>query len=116
MDAGTQKTIPEIHVIHKTRYSPYGNDTVKTNANGEFEMKMNDIGMLYAQDLDGEKNGYYKADSLKLSQSLFKQTEKGSGNWFQGVYEKNNTNFYLKQVMMMPMYGIRPAEYKDIKE
>ena len=115
-DKSTQKPIKDIAVIRKTHTSPYGNDTVKTNADGEFEMRFTEFPgtshWIFAEDLDGTKNGgLYTPDSLKINSSQMKKIKKGTGSWFEGTFEKTDANFQLKHETLA-MYGVPSAEYK----
>lgn len=99
-DQATKKPIGNINVISKSRYSPYGNDTVKTNANGEYEFEYNriltDQFAIFAEDVDGDANGgTFAPDSIKFTPSEMKRTKKGK-NWYDGAFEKE-VNFTLKQ-------------------
>lgn len=100
MDKSSQKPITDIRIIHKTGYTP-ANDTVKTNANGEFELKFVEFPgvnhWIYVEDLDGTENGgLYAPDSLIVNSAQMKRIKKGSGNWNEGVFEKTDANFALK--------------------
>lgn len=119
-DKESEKPINNIAIIRKTPTSPYGNDTVKTNANGEFKLNFTDYPKsdhwIYAEDLDGDANGgLYTPDSIKITSSTMKQTKKGSGIWNQGTFEKTDANFQLKH-QSMAMYGTPSAEYKKKEE
>ena len=101
VDKSSQKPITDIRIIHKTGYAP-ANDTVKTNANGEFELKFNDFPggdyWIFAEDLDGTENGgLYDSDSLTVNSSQMKRIKKGDGNWYRGVFEKNDATFALQK-------------------
>lgn len=101
VDKSSQKPITDIRIIHKTGYAP-ANDTVKTNANGEFELKFNDFPggnhWIYAEDLDGTENGgLYGSDSLTVNSSQMKRIKKGDGSWYQGAFEKTDANFSLQK-------------------
>ena len=101
-DKLSQKPINNIAVIRKAHTSPYGNDTTKTNSNGEFELKFNEFPgvnhWIYAEDLDGMENGgKYKPDSLTVNSSQMKKIKNGTGNWYKGVFEKTDANYTLKK-------------------
>lgn len=118
-DRVSQKPINNIAVIRKARTSPYGNDTIKTNPNGEFELKFNDFPgvnhWIYAKDLDGTENGgLYEPDSLTVNSSQMKRIKRGSG-WYEGVFEKKDADFTLTHSPSIPMYGVPATEYKEIK-
>ena len=119
-DKSSQKPITNIAVIRKARTSPYGNDTVKTNTDGDFELKFNEFPgvdhWIYAEDLDGTDNGgLYAKDSLTVNTSQMKNAKKGTGSWYQGVFEKGDANFQLKH-QTMALYGTPAATYKKRKE
>ncbi|MDO5523962.1 MAG: radical SAM-associated putative lipoprotein [Bacteroidia bacterium] len=100
-DKSSQKPIRDIRIIHKTGYAP-ANDTVKTDANGEFELKFNEFPgvnhWIYAEDLDETENGgFYAPDSLTVNSSQMKRIKKGSGSWNEGVFEKTDSHFQLKK-------------------
>ncbi len=99
-DKSSQKPITDIRIIHKTGYAP-ANDTVKTDANGKFELKFKEFPgtnhWIYAEDLDGTENGgLYAPDSLIVNSAQMKRIKKGDGNWYEGVFEKTDANFALK--------------------
>lgn len=102
-DKETRKPIKDIRVIYKSSDSPYGNDTVKTDAEGSYKLYMQRVfptsdHSIYAEDMDGEANGgLFTGDSLKIKTSEMKRTKKGKGNWYEGAYEKNDADFELKQ-------------------
>lgn len=117
-DRSSKKPIPNMRIIYKLPGSEYGNDTVKTDANGEYILKKDWIfdnkAYLYAQDLDGEENGgYYATDSLSVGDFRFRQTKRGDGRWFEGVFEKNDANFQLKHSTPIHMYGVPSAEFNE---
>lgn len=101
VDQSSKKPIKDIRIIHKTGYTP-SNDTVKTNVNGEFELKFNEFPgvdhWIYAEDLDGAQNGgLFRPDSLTVNSAQMKRIKKGSGSWNRGVFEKTDANFTLKK-------------------
>ncbi|MGI6047801.1 MAG: radical SAM-associated putative lipoprotein [Petrimonas sp.] len=119
-DKSSQKPINNIAVIRKARTSPYANDTVKTDFNGEFEMRFTEFPGLdhwiFAEDLDGTENGgLYAPDSLKVNSSQMKKIKKGSGSWFEGTFEKTDANFQLNH-QTLAMYGTPVATYKKLEE
>ena len=89
-------------VIHKSYTSPYGNDTVRTNVEGNYELKLTSFPyrsedmIVYASDLDGEENGLYKSDTLRIKASELKQTAKKRG-WYAGTFEKTGADFTLNK-------------------
>ena len=101
-DKVTQQPLKNMAVIHKSRTSPYGNDTVRTNIEGNYELKFTSFPyrsenmIVYASDLDGEENGLYKSDTLRIKASELKQTAKRRG-WDEGVFEKNGADFTLNK-------------------
>lgn len=120
-DKETQAPINNIAIIRKTETSPYGNDTVKTDSNGEYELKFTYFPTvnhrIFAEDLDGDQNGGdYAPDSLKLNSSQMKKIKKGDGSWYAGAFEKKDVNFKLEKYELVAMYGVRSAEYKKIDE
>ncbi len=95
-------------------------DTFYTNSQGEYNAELKDMFPLgnekmkvIAKDLDGEKNGEFQADSIEISFTQKDLIKKGSGNWYEGTYKKNNQNFSLDYAMVAE-YGIRRAPFKDI--
>lgn len=118
-DSHSQKPIAGINVIYKVPGSSRGIDTVRTDADGNYQLKTDwilDNAWLYAEDLDGETNGGpYTPDSLRMGDMVFKQIKKGDGRWFEGVFEKKDADFSLRinKVTPIPMYGIPSAEFKN---
>lgn len=118
-DKLSRKPINNIAIIRKTDTSPYGNDTVRTNADGEFELKFNDFPgidhWVFAEDLDGMENGgWFAKDSLTVNSSQMKQIKKRNG-WNVGTFEKTDANFELKHGNVVE-YGVPAATYKKIHE
>ena len=122
-DRESQKPIKNIAIIRKSHTATYfGNDTVRTDFRGDFEMKFTEFPgtdhWIFAEDLDGTGNGgLYATDSIKVDWSQMKKVKKGEGNWYDGVFEKKDVNFILTQYNQFgPMYGVMSAEYKDIDQ
>lgn len=118
-DQLTNLPIKNMAVIHKSRSSPYGNDTTLTNNKGEYELNFNitafgaeDI-TVYASDIDGPQNDTYVGDTIKIKASELTRIKKGDGHWYDGKYEKTEINFKLSA--SVAMYGVLSAEYKEIK-
>lgn len=116
-DAVNNKPIPNIRVIGKAIHGQDA-DTVFTDANGNYTVDMQDMFgfpvKIYAEDVDGEKNGAFRTDSLLIEQRDAKQVKKGTG-WYKGGFEKTDADFKLKADMPIPMYGIHGAEFNDKK-
>lgn len=120
-DAETFQSIPKIGIIRSLGYSEEYFDTTYTNASGEYEFKYGGFPefdgeiMVIAKDLDGEENGLYKADTLKIRFTNKDLVKKGKGEWYQGVYEKSEQNFALEREIpkVYPMYGVFPTSYKE---
>lgn len=114
-DIETHKPISNIRVIGKSKFD-YFADTAFTDANGNYNIDLRGIigfpVKIYAEDVDGEKNGVFKPDSLEIEQRDTRQIKKGSG-WYQGTFEKNDVNFKLKNDAATPMYGVPSAEFKQ---
>lgn len=70
-----------------------GNDTVYTNADGQFVSHQSSIGWVTSEqavfhDIDGDANGgFFKSDSVKLADMESRQIKKGDGHWYEGMYE-----------------------------
>jgi putative lipoprotein (rSAM/lipoprotein system) len=119
----TKKPIKNIAIIRKSHTATYfGNDTVRTDSRGDFEMKFTEFPgtdhWIFAEDLDGTENGgLYAPDSVKVEWSQMKKVEKGDGNWYDGVFLKSDVNFILTPDNQFgPMYGVMSAEYKEIDQ
>lgn len=119
LDARTKGPISDIRVIRKSAYSPHENDTVNTNSKGEYEIAFNDFPArevtVYAEDMDGEQNGVYATDTLKIKASEFEKVKKGDGSWYSGTFEKKDADFILNPLPVAE-YGIRPTTYKKISK
>lgn len=91
-----------IQVVVKDQYGSfkqadqwgYGqNDTIYTDANGEFvshEARGSSLSdqKVYFYDVDGELNGgTFKPDSIGLKEMTQTRIKKGDGNWYGGKYE-----------------------------
>lgn len=117
----TEKPIKNIRVIVTDRnYVRYGLDTVYTDENGEYEAKFKDIPSLAepfkvaVSDIDGAKNdGLFKSDTIKVQFSKVDKTKKGSGSWYEGIFEKTDQNISLKNDDAVAMYGVMGAKYKE---
>lgn len=102
-DKATQQPLKNMAVIHKSYTSPYGNDTVRTNAEGSYELNFTSFPYrsedltVYASDLDGATNGLYKSDTLRIKASELKQTAKKRGRWNFGTFEKTGADFTLNK-------------------
>lgn len=116
-DAVNNKPIQNIRVIGKAVYG-HDADTAFTDENGNYSVEMNGIigfpVKIYAEDVDGALNGWYRPDSMQVEQRDTRQVKKGSG-WYSGVFEKNDANLKLKYPTAIPMYGVPSAEYKEEK-
>ena len=114
-DAVSNKPIPNIRVIGKAAHG-HDADTVFTDANGNYTVDMQRIFgfpvKIYAEDLDGDKNGTFKADSMQIEHLDAKQIKKGTG-WYKGSFEKNDADFKLNPDTPIPMYGIRGTEFNE---
>lgn len=118
-DKTTQQPIKNMAVINKSATSPYGNDTVRTDSEGKYELKFTATAFgaedltVYASDIDDQENGWYASDTLRIKASELKRIAKQRGNWHFGTFEKTGADFLLEhQPAAVPMYGIRPATYK----
>jgi putative lipoprotein (rSAM/lipoprotein system) len=92
------KPIRGIRVISKIAHDKFSMnvDTAYTDTDGNFESKKlgefsrgaleQELMTLY-EDVDGKANGEFEKDSLEGSKMIYKQTEKGEGNWYNGHYE-----------------------------
>jgi putative lipoprotein (rSAM/lipoprotein system) len=120
-DAQASTPIRNIRVV-----VPYANltqkgDTVFTDANGNYEIKMtgytelNQQVKVIASDVDGISNGgVYQSDTLKIQFTSGDKIANGS-NWNSGTYQKTGQNFSLKYGMLA-MYGVMVTSYKEKDE
>lgn len=119
-DKSTQQPVKGIAVINKSYTSPYGNDTVRTDANGNYELEFTATAFgaedltVYASDTDGEENGAYLSDTIRIKSYELKRIAKKRGSWYNGKFE-GKADFELKQATLIPMYGPPSAEYKEMK-
>lgn len=120
-DRESKKPLKNIAVIRKTEVSPIGNDTVRTNARGDFELRFTafpgEDNRIFAEDLDGEDNGgWYGPDSILVNTKQMTQVKKGKGGWYDGIFEKKDANFKLQHFQPVPEYGVPASTYKEMKE
>lgn len=80
----------------------YGTPTVDLDLAGQVLNENNepiqgiDTSMyLFAKDVDGEENGKYQTDSLKIKNKLT-QVKEGDGAWYVGEYKANDIEIKLK--------------------
>lgn len=117
-DKSTRQPVKGKAVINKSYTWPYGNDTVRTDASGNYELEFTAISFgseditVYTSDIDGEANGAYRSDTIRIKAHELKQIEKRR-NWYNGKFE-GKADFELTQATMIPMYGIPSAEYKKM--
>lgn len=119
-DKESQKPLKNIAVIKKSRHSPK-NDTVRTNALGDYELKFNDFPgedyWVVAKDLEGtDDGGWYGPDSILVNTKQMTQVKKGKGGWYDGIFEKKDANFKLQHFQPVPEYGVPASTYKEMKE
>lgn len=96
------KGIPNIEIKTKTGYDfnnqPYEAGTTKTNIQGEYNITIDTFNKqkigLFAEDIDGEINGSYEADSVFIPKEDI--TLKDAKGWFNGRGSKE-VNFSLKE-------------------
>ncbi len=119
-DKFTNQPIKGIGVIVPSRVYLKHGDTVYTNELGEYTLDLknsfpywNEKMKVIAKDLDAEKNGIYEKDSIELTFSEKDLVKKGTGNWYDGVYEKTNQNFKLLRTDVIPLYGVMQAAFKE---
>lgn len=123
-DAKTDKPIQNIRVVvPDKKFAQFGQDTVYTNSNGEYEINFkyySDLSEPYnviAADIDGfDHDGLYKADTLKVTFEKNDLIKKGDGGWYSGIYQKINQNFKLNADETIAMYGVMGAKYKEDEE
>lgn len=118
-DALTDLPIQNIRVVMPYLHSYSHGDTVYTNAKGEYAIKQFDFPvfseprLVISSDVDGDKNGFYVGDTLKVYFTKKDRIKRGSGSWYEGVFEKTGQNFKLKHIEAIPMYGVIPAKYEE---
>lgn len=101
-DAETSQPIENIRVVFLVEDQLGIGDTVFTNANGEYTVSYGYLPefskekAVIATDVDGEANGLYKADTLKVRFTKKDRIKKGKGSEYEGAFEKVNQNFLLK--------------------
>ncbi len=118
INKATLKPIKDIRVIQKATWKGV-NDTVMTDENGNYALNIgfdSDKAVIYAADLDGMLNdGLFETDSLVVWVSEMKQVKKGDGNWYLGIFEKQDANFSLKY-QNVAEYGVIATTFKKISE
>lgn len=84
---------------------------VFTSENGEFVYESyafpSDEVLLKFKDLDGEENGFYIHEELKV---MLKQSKPGSGNWDQGLYIAEGVEVKMMEDLPV-MYGTPIVEF-----
>lgn len=103
-DATTNQPIKGIGIIVPDRAHPEYGDTVYTNDQGDYKVELlktfpywNEKMKVIAKDLDGMENGEFRSDSIEISFSHKDLIKKGSGNWYEGTFEKAGQDFKLKK-------------------
>lgn len=118
-DADNLQPIENMAVIRKSSWDPYGNDTAKTDANGNYELNFSETAfgpedmVVYTSDID---NGVYQSDTIRIKAHDLKQIGKRRKNWYNGKFEAKADFKLVRHPGPIPMYGIVPAEYKEIEE
>ncbi|MDD3787179.1 MAG: radical SAM-associated putative lipoprotein [Petrimonas sp.] len=114
----TKDPVPNIRIVGKEKFSNIS-DTSFTDAQGKYQLDMKRITgfpiQLFAEDIDGEKNGTYSPDSLTVEWSDVTQIVPRDG-WYAGTFEKKDANFALKYPKPEAMYGTFSAEYRKMNE
>ena len=114
--AVTGEAISNIRVILKEPISLKA-DTTFTDASGAYSMEAKHIFgfpvTLYADDVDGEANGMFSSDSMVVRWDDVTRIKKGDDRWYDGVFEKNDAHFSLKDAPALPLYGVRPEGETD---
>ena len=114
-DAQNQQPIENMAVIRKSNWHPYGNDTVKTDAGGNYELNFSETTfgpedmVVYTSDID---NGVYQSDTIRIKVSELKQTEKRK-NWYNGKFEGKADFKLVRHPGPIPMYKIIPTNHKE---
>lgn len=121
-DAINLQPIEDMAVIRKSDTAPYGNDTVRTDADGNYELEFKQTAFgaeditVYTSDLDNDKNGAYLSDTIRIEAGELKQIKKRDKNWYNGKFE-GKADFKLnREPGPITMYGTIPAEYKEMKK
>lgn len=90
IDKTTRQPINNMAVIHKSQSTPYENDTVKSDANGNYKFDYNSYGInditIYTSDTDSDLNGLYHSDTIRIKKQELKQIKKSKG-WYSGKFE-----------------------------
>ncbi len=121
-DATTDQPVRNIRVVVPFLNSDNYGDTTFTNSNGEYVIKQNDFPsfdtpkLVIAADVDGQVNGLYGPDTLKVYFTKKDRIKRGSGGWYEGTFEKTNQNFKLQKSNIIPMYGVMPAKFEEKKK
>ena len=70
----------------------YGIDTLYTDSSGKIEKDLpsrtldNSMLSVKLEDVDGPENGSWQTKTLGKNELVIKQTQKGDGKWYQGVF------------------------------
>jgi putative lipoprotein (rSAM/lipoprotein system) len=118
-DMQNLQPIEDMAVIRKSRTAPHWNDTVRTDANGNYELEFTEVAFgaediwVYTSDID---KGEYQSDTIRINASELRQIGKRRKNWYNGKFE-GKADFKLKKESgPHVMYGTLPAEYKEMKK
>jgi len=117
-DAHNMQPIEDMAVIRKSRMAPYGNDTVRTDADGNYELEFTEVAFgpeditVYTSDI---RDGKYQSDTIQIKAHELKQIKKRDKNWYNGKFEGKADFSLNREPGPVPMYGIRSAEYKEIE-
>lgn len=115
-DAHNLQPVEEMAVIRKSHTAPYGNDTVKTDAAGNYELNFTDIAF-GPEDITvyTPGSGPYQSDTIRIKAHDLKQIGKRRKNWYNGKFEGKADFKLVRHPGPMPMYGTFPATYKEIE-
>lgn len=99
IDENTRQPIHGMAIIKKPDGNSCQSDTARTDASGIYELNFNGFSLsdvtVYASDIDGEENGSYLSDTVRIKANELKQIAK-KGSWYAGKFE-GEANFELKE-------------------
>ena len=117
-DAHNLQPIKDMGVIYKSDMAPFGNDTVRTDANGNYELEFTKTAFgaeditVYTSDIDKDE---FQSDTIRIRASELKQIGKRRKNWYNGKFEGKADFTLVRHPGPVPMYGIIPTRHQEIK-
>lgn len=118
VDESTRQPVKDMAVTNKSHTAYSGNNTVKTDANGNYALEFTATAFgpeeitVYTSDADGKEDGSYLSDTIRIKASELKQIAKKRGSWYFGKFE-GNADFEIAQAPPAVEPEVRSNEYKE---